>query len=70
MVIAFARVSRVRVGSKVTCDDGFTCLEVGRVYEVQGGEDEMLYIPCEHGQHYLSGQLSDDGSHYVGIYLT
>ena len=45
---------------------GISCLgedsSTHEVYEDQNG----LYVPCTHGNHYLDGQLDDEGQ-YIGI---
>lgn len=64
----YAKTNEVKLGSKVVVDGDFTCIEPWTIHEVQVGEDEMLYIPCHEGQHYLSGELSEDGTFYVGVY--
>lgn len=61
----WAHSSAVKVGDKLECDPGFTCVARGAVRIVKrdtsirgfGG----LYIDCKDGQHFLDGQLGDDG---------
>jgi hypothetical protein len=64
----FASVHEVKEGSILVADDGFTCLRNGEVLTVQKDE-EGLYVPCCDGQHYIDGQISDDGKTYVGLTL-
>ncbi|MCQ8781674.1 hypothetical protein [Mangrovibrevibacter kandeliae] len=63
----WARLSDLKAGSQVRLDDGFTCGIAGARVDV--AEDEGgLFVACDHGHHYLDGQLADDGDHLVGVY--
>lgn len=64
----WATVSETKAGSAVRTDGDFTCIAEGQVLIVQAREDGALFIPCDEGGHDLVGQLSDDGTHYVGLY--
>lgn len=62
----YAREGELKVDDKVQVDGDFTCVPVDlvrHVFEDPGG----LFILCRHGQHYLDGQLNEEGA-YVGIY--
>lgn len=67
----YARADQVGAGTEVELDDGFTCHPVRR-QRVWWDDEHGLYVRCDgspSGRHFLSGQLSDDGTHYVGVYL-
>lgn len=72
----FAKVSQVKVGTKLKADGGFTCLDEGEVCEVCADEDG-LYIKCKEGRHGLGGQLASEldtdidpaDDEYVGLYV-
>jgi hypothetical protein len=63
--VQFAKLSDVRVGTKLVPDAGFTCMEAGAILEV-AEDDKGLFVPCSHGRHYLDGQL-EDGVEYIGL---
>jgi hypothetical protein len=49
-------------------DAGFTCILSWSRRVVK--KDELgLYIDCKCGQHFLDGQLDDEGRNYVGVRL-
>lgn len=59
------RLSDVKPGDMVMCDDGFPCMPPGRRrVEVSA---HGLFVRCNEGHHYLSGQVGDDGL-LIGIY--
>lgn len=65
----FAKISEVKVGSLLQCNDGFTCLPKNAQRYVHEDDGE-LYIVCKCGKHFLDGQISfDDKEEYVGLYL-
>jgi hypothetical protein len=59
-------VDKVKKGTLLRCDDGFTCIRAGTVVKVRK-DSSGLWIPCREGRHYLDGQLNDSGSGYVGF---
>jgi len=63
-----ARVEQVQQGTQLIADEGFTCLQEGKVSTV-AKDLHGLYIPCREGKHYLSGQLTNDGREYAGLNL-
>lgn len=63
----WATVAQVKVGSKLEADGDFTCIKKGTVLTVEDSKNG-LSVPCKEGGHLLDGQLSDDGTHYVGLY--
>lgn len=80
--VAWAHSTTVKVGDKLRCDGGFTCLAKGDVREVKRNDGSLadthdpeyakdpfarLYIDCADGTHTLDGQVGDDGE-LVGLY--
>ena len=63
----WATVANTQSGHQVETDAGFTCIDKGAILTVLNDE-QGLYIPCSSGKHYLDGQLSNDLTHYVGLY--
>lgn len=59
--------SSAKAGDWVETDGDFTCLEKGAILQIQGGYGG-LWIPCREDRHYLDGHLSEDGTHYIGLY--
>jgi hypothetical protein len=66
---AYAKVSEIKQGSCVEVDGGFPCLKSDVYYNVYD-DGAGLYIECDDGKHFLSGQLDETGSFYTGIYLS
>lgn len=64
----YATVAETKVGSKLEADGGFTCIKEGSVLTVEKDHWGRLYVPCGSGEHYLGGQVSSDGAHYIGFY--
>ena len=64
----FVKIEKVKEGTKLVPDGGFTCMDEGVVKEVVKDEDGHLYIPCRDGMHYLEGQIDEDFGEYVGLY--
>lgn len=67
---AYALVATVKAGDKLETDGDFTCMSKGKIVEV-GIDDRGLFIPCQKGHHYLSGQVKIDKlgpQYYVGLY--
>ena len=71
----FAKVSEVKVGTKLKADGGFTCIDEGTILTVYN-DGTGLYVPCRgpdgaswtsNGRHYLDGQLSE--GKYLGLEL-
>ena len=60
----YARVAETRIGDTLIADGGFSCLKKGTRRVVQHGRQ----IACSMGWHVLDGQISKDGTHYVGFY--
>lgn len=59
------RLADVKPDDILITDGGFTCMKSGqhRVHRDQTGN---LFIKCSYGNHYLDGQLDDDGT-LVGL---
>lgn len=66
---AEVKVSDVRRGTQLRCDSGFTCMTNGDVKIVEQDKDGDLYVPCRQGHHSLAGQISEDGTMYVGFWV-
>ena len=72
-----APVAEVKVGTRLICDDGFTCIDDGAVLEVKADENDELYFDCRGPagsgaaveRHYLDGQLNSECTCYVGLKL-
>lgn len=62
----YAKLSNLKAGDVVTIDGGFDCMDSGKPHEVYGNGD--LYLICDHGHHFLSGQLEVDNDSLVGVY--
>lgn len=63
----YAKMSELKAGDVVEIDGDFTCMKPWTKQPVQNDKDG-LFLECEEGHHYLSGQ-ADDGEHCVGVYL-
>lgn len=64
-----APIDKVKDGSVLECDDGFTCLHDEDIVVVRKDENG-LYVVCDEGRHYIDGQLDwDDCTTYVGFKL-
>lgn len=63
----WTKVSEIKIGSMVKMDDDFSCM-MGGVNRIVQEDDQGLFVVCAEGHHYLDGQLSEDESHYVGVY--
>jgi len=67
--LSFAAISEVKLGSRLRCDNGFTCITGNTTRIVKADKHGYLYISCKGGAHYLDAQISADGKQYVGLYL-
>lgn len=63
----WALVSETKVGDVLITDDGFDCMKEGVTKKVRVAADGTLYVCCNKGKHGLDGQLSNDGTEYVGL---
>lgn len=63
----YARVASTKAGDLIQVDGDFTCIHPWLCQHVQI-EEKGLYLFCDDGQHFLNGQLNDDGTFYIGIY--
>jgi hypothetical protein len=73
---SLVRVDAVKVGTKLVCDDGFTCVSPGEIVTVEADVDGKLAFRCSNGLHGLDGQranedgqIDDDGEYYAGFWL-
>jgi hypothetical protein len=60
------RIEAVTVGTRLICDGEFACLDEGAKVVVESHEC-CLIVRCREGVHYIDGNTSDDGTHYVGF---
>jgi len=58
------RISDIAQGDRVLTDAGFTCM-VANEHTVEVDE-RGPFVRCDHGKHYLEGQIGDDGE-LIGI---
>jgi hypothetical protein len=69
----WAKKSEVVAGTRLVADGGFICLCHGQVLTVEddgtGDPFGTLFVQCRDGRHYLCGQLSDDLTEYVGLWI-
>lgn len=64
----WARLSQLRRGDRVLTDDGFTCGINNKTLTVEQNA-HGFFVPCDEGQHFLDGQLSDeDEDHLIGMW--
>ena len=56
------KLSDVKPGMTLVADGGFTCLTLGQHVVVKVGEDDLPYVPCLSGRHYLAGQKDGEGN--------
>jgi len=59
------KLADIKTGDRVVVDAGFTCMRPG-VHAVER-DDGGLFIPCDHGKHYLDGQEDEPGADLVGV---
>ena len=68
----YAALDELRDGQRVELDTGFDCLnhEPDRptTRTVLTDEKGKLYVVCQDGRHYLSGQLGEDRRSLIGVY--
>lgn len=74
-------IDRVKVGTRLKADGGFTCLNAGEVVTVEADSSGDLFVMCcgissdgdkpysdeRDQEHYLEGQEHDDVPFYVGL---
>lgn len=59
-------VKNVKEGTTVQCY-GFRCISDGAKRTIYNDPGHGLYFGCEQGKHFLSLQLSEDGTEYIGL---
>ena len=62
-----AKLSKLKQGDFVQVDAGFTCISPDETRQVKYCPSG-LFIDCDHGYHFLSGQLDNDGDSLIGIF--
>lgn len=67
-LLHFFPCSCVKPGTRLKADDGFDCILPGKILRVED-HGSGLFVKCKEGKHYLDGQLSSDGTYYVGFSL-
>ncbi len=65
---AYAVVADTKAGDVLIADGDFDCIKKGAHVVVSVDADDGLYVPCKKERHDLAGQLSKDGTYYVGFY--
>lgn len=55
------RLDTLKVRDALLADDCFTCIKPASVLSVLSDE-HGLYVRCHDGNHYLDGQLREDGT--------
>lgn len=65
---AIIPVNKVKNGTVLVCDGGFTCMYEGAERIVHRGS-KGLFVWCGDGKHMLEGQKDDSGENYVGFFL-
>lgn len=57
---ALILLADIKGGDLLIADDGFTCMPAGQL-SVAASHDGQLFVPCNHGVHYLNGQTDSRG---------
>lgn len=65
---AIVPVKKVKPGTRLITDGGFTCLGDHVTRVVKKDRRGELYISCGQGRHGLDGQLDKTGKNYVGFW--
>ena len=63
-----AHINEIGAGTVLRIAGGFTCANEGELVVLNKDSRGCLYFRCEEGEHYLAGQLYDDG-YLVGLEL-
>lgn len=65
----YANIAQVGAGTRLQCDGGFDCMREHEIKIVVLDPAGKPFISCDHGQHFLDGQVDDeaDGS-LIGLY--
>jgi hypothetical protein len=67
---ALTKVADVKPGTVLIADGGFDCLRNLELCTVKMDDRGELYVDDDQGRHDLEGQLNNDGTHYVGFWLS
>lgn len=64
---AYAKLSITKPGDWLEADSGFEC--IGATNRKLVKQDiNGLYVECAKGEHYLDGQIDEDGETIIGFY--
>jgi hypothetical protein len=67
-IIMNVKFDDVKAGDILISDGGFTCIRKNaRCIVREHTPGGALYIPCDHGVHYLDGQLDHSTGELVGL---
>lgn len=66
---SLAPVKKVKPGTRLITDDGFTCMGDHVTRIVKMGRKGELFVSCAQGRHRLDGQLDAAGKNYVGFWI-
>jgi hypothetical protein len=55
------KITDIGSGNRLRADDSFVCIKPGCLCEVFDSSDG-LFVKCEEGDHFLSGQTAPDGA--------
>lgn len=64
--VEYVKLGEVSAGDTIYADSGFDCMEAG-AHTVLAAADGELYVECQKGQHWLSGQVEDESDHVIGF---
>lgn len=64
----YLTVEEAKAGIKIQVDGDFNCINKGETRFINSSHEGSLSFACGQGCHDLDGQLSADGTHYVGVY--
>ena len=59
------KLRNLQEGDTVIIDNGFQCMKAGKQV-VERSNCGLLYVRCEQGKHYLTGQVGDN-EELIGI---
>ena len=63
----YVKLSQLKPGDFVEIDESLDCMDRGGLHEVKSVHGEM-YLVCDHGYHFLKGQLETDNDSLIGVY--
>ena len=68
MVNRSMKYSDLKPGMQLVASVGFSCMSEGAIVTVAEKRPGEFFIPCDHGQHFLDGQIGWNGE-LVGLRL-